>query len=302
MSELKFTASTDKEHEFKLDSYLISVSWRSGVAYAGQTTSLEVLTAFVGNGAKIKIKGKSGKGKKLGTIDDKIKNNKYVGRFEIPEDMEIDDEIYFEAELPELGLKGESGRIPVLPAPDVSNMKWSAAEARRGDILTLSADIKDVHEGTEMEVTIYEYDRDNIHDVIATFPAVVENKKMEVKWEYEYHEDTDEIPTEEELQKYGRSYNPPEYFFTIKIGDAEFGREQESGILKFKDWIEISLSDPAGDPIPDEKYILHMPDGSQRDGTLDGDGYAREEEIPPGAVSVEFPNIENAELPEEESQ
>ncbi|UCD93803.1 MAG: hypothetical protein JSU69_08515, partial [Candidatus Zixiibacteriota bacterium] len=202
--EHKFSKSTDSEHEIKLDSTLIYAAWRGGSAYSGQTASLEVLTSFVGNGAQIKLTGKSEGGKKLGKITDKIKNNKYVGEFEISEKIKIGDEVYFKVELSGNGLSGESNRIPVVPPPHVSNMKWSAQEARRGDVLTLAADVQNVRNGTEVGITIYEYDRDGIHDKITTLPAVVQDEKMQVNWEYEYHEDTDEIPTEEELQRYGR--------------------------------------------------------------------------------------------------
>ncbi|UCD93806.1 MAG: hypothetical protein JSU69_08530, partial [Candidatus Zixiibacteriota bacterium] len=261
-------------------------------AYAGQTAAVEVATAFVGSGAPIKIKGKSEKGKNLRKISDKIRNNKFIGELEIPEDIEIGDQIYFEVELPDNGLSGESNRIPVRPAVQVSGMKWSAKEARRGDVLTLSADIKGLFSGTEVELNIYEFDRDKIHDKIASFPAVVQDEKLEAKWEYEYHDNTKGIPTDEEMKKYNRSYNPPEYFFTIKVGDTEYGKDRESGILKFRDWFDIYLKDEEGNPMPDEQYVLDMPDGSQRKGKLDGKGYAREEKVPPGVIYVEFPNVE----------
>ena len=291
--DLKFTKSTDTEHKIKLESSLISASWRSGKAIAGQTATFEVWTAFVGEGAPIKIKGKSKNGKKLGKIKDVIKRNKYVGEFEIPEDTELDDMIYFEVELPKNDLEGESNRIPVFPPVQVFNMKWSATEARRGDILTLSADVNGLRDHTEVTVIIYEYDRDSAHDKIIELPATVMNKRIELQWEYEYHEDTDEIPTQEELDKYGGKYNPPEYFFTVKVEDTEYGKqEQESGLLEFKDWIEIELLDEDGNAVANEDYILHLPDGQQRRGTLDGNGIGREENIPPGKVTIEFPNLE----------
>jgi len=56
----------------------------------------------------------------------------------------------------------------------------------------------------------------------------------------------------EELKKYGRKYNPPEYFFAVKIGDAEC----LSGILEFKDYVEIYLKNKAGEPIADEYYLI----------------------------------------------
>ncbi len=281
--DLKFTKSTDTEHEIKLESSLISASWRSGKAIAGQTATFEVLTAFVGEGAPIKITGKSENGKKLGKIKDVIKRNKYVGEFEIPEDTELDDKVFFEVELPKNDIEGESNRIPVFPPVQVFNLRWSAKEARRGDILTLSADVNGLRDHSEVTVIIYEYDRDSAHDKIIELPATVMNKRIELLWEYEYHEDTDEIPTQEELDKYGGKYNPPEYFFTVKVEDTEFGVEQESGLLEFRDWIEIKLVNPTGN----EEYVLRFPDGSERRGRFDNEGVLREENIPPGRYSIE---------------
>jgi hypothetical protein len=285
---LKYNKSTDTEHEIKLDSTLISAAWKSGVARAGQPAIFEVKTSFVGNGAKIKVKGKSENGKKLGKVSDQIKNNNYVGKFEIPEDIELDDKVYFEVELPKNGLSGESNRIPAAPMVEVTNMKWSAEEARRGDILKLTANVSGCRNGTEAQITIYEYDADGIHDRIVEIPGEVKDDKLEISWEYEYHEDVDEIATEEELDKYGKHYNPPEYFFVVEIDGQKFGEEQESKLLTFKDWMDISLNDFSGSPIPNERYILHLPDGSQRAGSLDVDGNSREEDIPPGKVTIEF--------------
>ncbi len=289
--ELKFTKSTDTEHKIELESALISASWRCGKAIAGQSASFEVLTAFVGEKAPIKITGKSENGKKLGKIKDVIKRNKYIGEFEIPEDTELDDMIYFEVELSKNNLEGESNRIPVFPPVQVFNLKWSANEARRGDILTLSADANGLRDKEEVTVIIYEYDRDGAHDKIIELPATVMNKRIELQWEYEYHEDTDEIATQEELDKYGKTYNPPEYFFTVTVEETEFGkREQESGILEFKDQFELRLVDEGGNPVPNEKYTLKLADGKIREGTLDKRGYAIEKDLPPGPILVDFPD------------
>ncbi len=40
-------------------------------------------------------------------------------------------------------------------------------------------------------------------------------------WEYEYHEDTAKIASEDDLQQYDKKnhYTHPEYYFTIKIGE-----------------------------------------------------------------------------------
>lgn len=291
---LKFTKSTDTEHTVKLDPVLVSVYWRSLYAPAGGTVKFEVITVFVGNGAPIKITCKSEKGKKLGKISDVIRNNKYRGSFEVPEDMKVDDKVYFKVSFPGNGLDGESGRIPVVPLVRVNNLKWSAMEAQRGDTLTLSAFVDGVRDGAEVTVTIYEYDSDSTHDKITELPATVEGGRMELQWEFEYFEDTDEIPTQEELDRYGGKYNPPEYFFTIKVENNEYGKEEQaSGLLEFKDWIEIELQDETGEPAGDREYVLHFPDGSTKSGTLDSEEKARVEDVPPGPVKVEFPNLQD---------
>ncbi len=287
----KFSKGTDTEHEIKLDSTLVYAAWRIGTAYGGQAAPLEVLTSFVGNGAKIKIEGKSENGKKLGKINSTIINNKFIGTLNIPEDIELGDSVFFAVSLSDNGLDGESNHIPARPPIVVTNMKWSADEARRGDTLTLTADVEGADEGTEAKIIIYEYDSDNIHDVITEFPAVIENKKIEVQWEYEYHEDTDEIPTDEEMKRYGGSYNPPEYFFTITIGAQEFGADQESGILGFKDWIEIQLMDEDGNPLPDVEYETVYPDGTTKSGRLDEEGRVTLENVPPGSFNITYKDI-----------
>ncbi len=293
VSELKFTKTIDEEHVVKLDSTLIYAEWCNSIAYVGQTAAFEVGTSFVGNGATIKVKGKSKSGKKLGKINDKIKYNKYIGRFEIPEDIEIGDEIYFEVTLPDNGLEHKSSHIPVYPCPEVSNMKWSANEARRGDVLTLTADIKGLYSGNEVTVTIYEYDADGAHDRITEVRTEIVNDKIEIMWEYEYFDDTAKILSEDKIQEYNKNahYAHPEYFFTIKIGETEYGKKQESGILKFKDWFDFKLLDEGGEPLANEEYILHLSDGSERKGSLDAEGYGREEGLPPGKVTAEFKNI-----------
>ena len=151
-------------------------------------------------------------------------------------------------------------------------------------------DIEGVPDQTDVLVIIMEYDQDGVHDKIVEIPTVVKDKKIEVQWEYEYHEDTDEIPTDQEMRRYGRSYNPPEYFFVIDTEGQRFGQKQESKLLLFKDYIEIILKDAGGNRVANEQYVLHLPDGTQRRGTLDGQGYAKEAGVPPGNVSIEFPN------------
>ncbi len=166
------------------------------------------------------------------------------------------EELFFTAKLPKHGLEKKSDTLRVIPPIKVTNMKWGQKEARREDVVKLSADIEGVPDETEVMIHIYEYDQDGAHDFITKFPCRVKNKKIEAEWDYEYHEDTDEIPTDEEMKEYGKTYNPPEYFFVVDVYGRRFGDEQESGLLEFKDWIGLLLKDWEGAPMKDTDFKI----------------------------------------------
>jgi hypothetical protein len=288
--QYKYTVQTDQTHKIKVDSNLIYALWRTGFARGGGATEFEVRTSFVGDGASIEVTVKGDDYGKINKIKDKIYGNHYNGSVDIPAKIKPGESIWFEVKLPKHGLKGESNTIPAAPLIELRRMQWSKKEARRGDVLKLTAELEGVEEGAEATVVIYEYDRDGNHDKIATIPTEVKSRKVELDWEYQYHEDTDEIPTDEEMKKYGKKYNPPEHFFVVVIDGQRVGGEQESGLLGFKDSVQIELKDDIGNPVSDAKYVLELPDGTQKSGNLDKDGKATEEGIVPGEVKVCFPD------------
>lgn len=289
MSEFRFTKSADTKHKVKLDPLLIYAEWAQGVLYADAAAAIEVGTLFVGEGAPIEIEAKLDSGKKIEKVKARIYHNKFVGTVNLPADVKRDDVAYFKVKLGGNNLEGESNRLPILPAIKVVNMSWNASEARRGDRLKLTAELKNVLEGTEATVNIYEYDRDGAHDPVTQLPTIIRNEKMELIWEYQYTEDSDEIATQEELDKYGSSYNPPEYFFTIQIGAQEYGKKnQDSGLLLFKDNIDFFAKFEDGTPIANTDFVITLPDGSTRNGTTDEAGHASFEDVPPGPYHLEF--------------
>ena len=277
-----YTANTDSAKTTKLTSSLQQVYWGRRYAAAGGAVGLEIFTHHVGNNAELQIELEDQSGKSFGKFKDKISGNHFWAEIKVPAGAR--EALFATAKLPKHNLTMKSPALIVGPAVEITNLKWDRKEARRGDLVKLTADVKGVPDGTEALVEILEHDSDGAHDLITKFPSQVKNKKVEMEWEYEYHEDTDEIPTKAEAQK---GYNPPEYFFRVTIG----GICADSGILNFKDWMSVELKNQAGEPIPKEDYILHLPDGSTRKGTLDEDGKAEEKDVPPGKVTVEFPNL-----------
>jgi hypothetical protein len=288
---LTFNKPTDAEHKTKLESELLYAGWKSGVVYIGLAAAFEVKTAFVGSGSPIEVTGKTKDGKKLDKVKGVIAGNSFKGELEIPDNIKEGDWAYFDVNISKCGLKGTADAVPVCPPIVVANMKWSAKQARRGDIVTLSADVQGVRDGTPVKLTIYEYDRDGVNDKIVELAATSKDQKISLDWKYEYFEDTNEIPTDEELKKYGKKYYPPEYFFTVTVEGHEYGAKQESGLLEFRDWIKMELHDEQGNPIPDEKFALVAADGSKINGSLDEKGYASLDPVAPGKYTLEFPNV-----------
>lgn len=284
--ELKFTKSSDTKHKIKLEPQLIYAEWVQSLAYAGLAVGVEVGTLMVGDGAPIKIKAYNGKDKNIASVEGKVVRNKFLGRIVVPEKTKIGDFIYFKAKLPQNNLEGESNRIVVMPAPKVYGLQWSSSEARRGDELTITANLDNVINHTEVSVIIYEYDADGAHDKIVELPTRVENEKIKLVWEYQYVEDTDDILTQSELEQYTENYNPPEYFFTVKLAETEFGENQESGLLRFKDFIDLFVKWDDGTPISEGQYRLILPNGEEVSGTLDEDGHLRIDDTDPGPFQL----------------
>lgn len=57
---------------------------------------------------------------------------------------------------------------------------------------------------------------------------------------------------------------------------------------KKKDWIAIKLLDKDGKPVPYEPYKVTLPDGTVKEGTLDGQGCAKVTGVDPGTCQVTF--------------
>ena len=276
-------APTGEVTTITLASSVESVVWTAGEAAPGGEVGLEVRTRFVGRGAKLEVTLTDGDGKRFGPFKDTLWSDRFQTRLAVP--AGAIGVLVAEAKLPKHSAQATSPPLLLAPRIQVADAKWSADEARRGDVLTLTASARGAADGTPTRLSIWEHDADGAHDPITEIRAEVAGEKVEAEWAYEYHEDTDGIATTEEAE---RGYNPPEYFFRCEV----LGVSAESGLLTFKDWVGLHLTAPDGTPFADEPYVVRFADGTEREGRLDGDGRAELRDVPPGPVDISYPDLD----------
>ncbi len=278
MSEHK--GNTDKVNKVNLTSAVEQVVWSLGAAAVGGKAGIEVYTQFVGNNSEMSIKISDKSGKTFDTIKKKMFGNKFWTEIAVPEKAK--DELYAEVKFSKLGIEKKSNSLRLLPPIELKNLKWDKKEAKRGDILKITAEVKRIADGNEAEVQIWEYDADEAHEMITKFPVIIKNQKIETEWEFQYRDDTENIPTEDEAEN---GYKNPEYFFRISLA----GVSKDSELLKFKDYVELKILDENNNPIANEDVTLITPDSKKQNLKTDSDGVLKVEDIPPGKLKIEFP-------------
>jgi hypothetical protein len=75
-------------------------------------------------------------------------------------------------------------------------------------------------------------------------------------------------------------------------GSGTVGSAEQPCPLK-KHWLTIELVGEDGSPVPNEKYRVILPDGSVREGALNGRGTATFEELKEGECQVSFPGLDS---------
>lgn len=166
----------------------------------------------------------------------------------------------------------------------ITKAEWSKKQARVGDTVKMLVETAGFEAGTKATLEIWRQDINESPTKIKTLPDVeVRGDKIEAEWQYEYEDQPDDTTS----TKTSKKLSAPQYFFTVRVDDYE----ARSGMLEYRDWIEIKLKDDEGNAVANEAYILRLSNGTVRQGNLDGNGYKKEEQVPPGEFLVEFPNL-----------
>lgn len=157
----------------------------------------------------------------------------------------------------------------------VSNAKWSKDKAEVGEKVKLTADTEGFDPGTVALFQIYRRDIGVPDVLVMSIDSKVQGDKVEAEWEYVLPE-----PSKEEEGKQKR-YSSPEYYFNVIVELCT----AHSGMLKYKDYLEITLLEENGKAIGNMKYKVYLADGTIKEGTLDANGYAKIDKIQPEKVT-----------------
>lgn len=161
----------------------------------------------------------------------------------------------------------------------ITNAHWSQQEAQVGETVKLMADVEGYDPGTPAIFRVYEQNVSGSDRLIATITAETQGDKVEAEWGYEYPEDIDKAAR--------KGYSSPQYYFEVAVGRGK----DRSGLLEYKDYVEIEVKGKDDKPFAHEEYILYLPNGTVRKGNLDQNGFKKEENIPPGYCRLKFPRL-----------
>ncbi|MCP4132330.1 MAG: carboxypeptidase regulatory-like domain-containing protein, partial [bacterium] len=169
--------------------------------------------------------------------------------------------------------------------PVIKNLKWldkdgeEITEAMEGERVTMHAEVENLKDNSPIAVTLYEKDYNTPDDLVERFETSVEKGEVNVSWTFKYMDDSDDVGSDQEKKEKG--YTKPEYFFWVQ--SKKFELKEESEILEFKDFIELTVVDEStGEPMANADYTITLPDGNELKGKLDDKGFVRIDDVPPG--------------------
>lgn len=182
--------------------------------------------------------------------------------------------------------------MPAQSSSPVQTMEWDRSTVHRGEKITAKVTFSsNKYDNNDVSIAIYEYKQDQSHEKVANYSVKVQGSMAQLEWTFDYQKDTNDIATQKDLDDEGKQYEFPRFFFIINIDETEVGGNQESGLLLFKDNIEISLIDSDNNPVPNEAYEIILADGSKVKGQLDDEGKSVVEDVAPGPYKVIFQRV-----------
>ena len=296
--------SSDAFHVVELTSALDGSRWERPVAVAGSAITLTVQGTFVGEGAPTAAIVRDARGRTLGqgravmhadrafvevTLDRTAARSSPDGILSAA-DVEIRD----------LGLKAVSAPLLVLPFAELDDAAWDLADAREGDVATLSCALRGSAAGVEragrepvdIEILRGASGEDAVFEPITTLRGAFARGRLTAKWRVGYDaEGKARIATQPELDQAAErtgapagQYARPTYRFRVRVA----GLKAESPDLLYRDHVDLAWDADTDRPASGAAVTVALADGTTLETELGEDGRQRLGDVPPGPVTAEF--------------
>ncbi len=165
----------------------------------------------------------------------------------------------------------------------IVNAQWDKEKAEVGETVKMKVETVGIENGTKAELQVFIKDANYTDHLLATVESQVNSDKVEEDFTLEVDEKLLGICGQKSKNT---RYSQPFFYYKVFIG----GLVEQSGLLLYTDYSEITLKDDEGNAIGNKKYKAHLPNGEIREGTLDDQGKAKIENISPGKLKIKFSN------------
>jgi hypothetical protein len=174
---------------------------------------------------------------------------------------------------------------------DVYGAEWGKKEARPGEKVTITGKAEGFEDGTPTSIQVIKRDFNCPDVVVDELKAEVQGEKVEAKWIFEHDKKTkyNRESSDQRLSsdRVRAKFKKPTYLAEVSVkGHPQSSR---TGPLEIKSTLTIGLETAAGEGVADEPYIVCFSNGEVRKGTLDSEGRAQLEDVPPCRHEVMWP-------------
>jgi uncharacterized Zn-binding protein involved in type VI secretion len=163
----------------------------------------------------------------------------------------------------------------------IVNAQWSTREAEVGKAVDIVVDTVGVENGEKAAIDIFVRDGNFGDHRLASQEAQVNNNQVKTRWTMEVDEKYLKLC---DLKDTTKRSSRPFFFFRVAIKELS----EQSGMLYYKDKVEIELKDPDDKALADKPYKATLPTGEIREGKSDGQGKVKIENTAPGRIKIKF--------------
>ncbi len=163
----------------------------------------------------------------------------------------------------------------------ITKAEWSGTTAYVGDKVKLLVDTVGVEDGEKAELQVFIKDSNCADKLFKSFDCKISSGKVEQEWELKID---DQLADDQDAKVRSSGYSSPSFYFTVAVD----GLKTKSALLIFKDYVELELKDDDGKPVGNVKYTVYLPNGGVKEGYLNKEGYAKEDDLPPGKIEYKY--------------